>query len=34
MVPQTTLITYDDYRTLPDDGNQYEVIGGDLIMTP
>lgn len=34
MATQTKLITYDDYRTLPNDGNQYEVIGGELIMAP
>jgi Uma2 family endonuclease len=28
------LTTYDDYRNLPDDGNQYQIIGGDLHMTP
>jgi Uma2 family endonuclease len=26
--------TYEDYRTLPDDGRRYEVIDGDLLMTP
>jgi Uma2 family endonuclease len=26
--------TYDDYRLLPDDGNRYEVIDGDLVVTP
>jgi Uma2 family endonuclease len=33
MFPQTQPITYDDYRTLPDDGNRYEIIGGELFMT-
>ncbi len=28
------LTTYDDYRHLPDDGNQYQIIGGELYMTP
>jgi len=28
------LTTYDDYRKLPDDGKQYQIIGGDLHMTP
>jgi Uma2 family endonuclease len=27
-------LTYDDLRELPDDGNRYEVIGGDLIVNP
>lgn len=31
---KTALITYDDYQHLPDDGNRYEIIGGELIMTP
>jgi Uma2 family endonuclease len=26
--------TYDDYRTLPDDGRRYEVVDGDLLVTP
>ncbi|REL38404.1 Uma2 family endonuclease [Rhodohalobacter sp. SW132] len=28
------LTTYDDYRGLPDDGNQHQIIGGELYMTP
>src|SRR5699024_10209322 len=27
------LVTYDDYQALPDDGNQYQIIGGKLYMT-
>jgi len=34
MATKTKLLTYDDYRTLPDDGNQYQIIGGELIMSP
>ena len=30
----TTQLTYHDYRLLPDDGKRYEVIEGDLYMTP
>lgn len=30
----TRLTTYDDYRHLPDDGKQYQIIGGELYMTP
>jgi Uma2 family endonuclease len=30
----TRLVTYDDYRQLPDDGKQYQIIGGELYMTP
>ena len=26
--------TYDDYRLMPDDGLRYEVIDGDLVVTP
>ena len=26
--------TYDDYIRLPDDGRRYEVIGGNLYMSP
>ncbi len=26
--------TYDDYAALPDDGHRYEVIDGELFMTP
>lgn len=29
----TKLVTYDDYREMPDDGNQYQIIGGELYMT-
>jgi len=34
--PQTQLrpLTYEDYAALPDDGNRYEVIGGELFMCP
>ncbi|HLR32172.1 MAG TPA: Uma2 family endonuclease [Fodinibius sp.] len=34
MATQTKSLTYDDYRSLPDDGNQYQLIGGKLIMAP
>jgi Uma2 family endonuclease len=27
-------LTYDDYLTLPDDGRRYEILDGDLEMTP
>jgi len=26
--------TYQDYLELPDDGNRYEIIEGELIMSP
>ena len=31
---QSQLTTYDDYRQLPDDGFQHQIIGGELYMTP
>jgi Uma2 family endonuclease len=31
---QSRLTTYDNYRHLPDDGKQYQIIGGELFMTP
>src|SRR5690625_4945404 len=34
MATQSKLLTYDEYRSLPDDGNQYQLIGGRLIMSP
>ena len=35
MEPSTTIVyTYDDYLTLPDDGKRYEIIEGELYMTP
>ncbi len=33
-VPQDKTWTYDDYAALPDDGNRYEVIEGELVMAP
>ncbi|HLR32912.1 MAG TPA: Uma2 family endonuclease [Fodinibius sp.] len=34
MATQSKLLTYDDYRRLPDDVNQYQLIGGQLFMIP
>ena len=34
MDTKTKLVTYDDYQNLPDDGNRYEIMGGELFMTP
>ena len=31
---QSKVFTYQDYLDLPEDGNRYEVINGDLIMVP
>lgn len=30
----TALMTYEDYVALPDDGNRYEVIDGELLLVP
>ncbi len=34
MATQAKLVTYDDYQNLPDDGNRYEIIRGELFMAP
>jgi Uma2 family endonuclease len=35
MAPQTTTrLTYEDYVKLPDDGNRYEIIDGELYANP
>jgi len=34
MNPTTTKLTYQDYLLLPDDGKRYEIIEGELYMTP
>ncbi|MEK9135534.1 MAG: Uma2 family endonuclease [Bacteroidota bacterium] len=34
MQEQSILTTYDDYRLLPNDGNRYEIMDGELYMTP
>jgi hypothetical protein len=28
------IYTYDDLSAMPDDGNRYEIIGGELIVAP
>jgi len=30
----TTLVTYEEYAAMPDDGNRYEVIEGELCVVP
>lgn len=32
--PKTKIYSYEDYVKLPDDRNRYEIINGELIMTP
>lgn len=32
--PEQGSWTYDDYATLPDDGQHYEIVNGVLVMTP
>lgn len=34
MNPTTTKLTYHEYLLLPNDGKRYEIIDGDLFMTP
>jgi Uma2 family endonuclease len=34
MQDHSSLFTYDDYLTLPNDGKRYEIINGDLYMSP
>jgi Uma2 family endonuclease len=34
MQQAATIFTYDDYLTLPNDGKRYEIIDGDLLVTP
>jgi Uma2 family endonuclease len=34
MIATQRPLTYDDLRELPDDGNRYEIIGGELVMNP
>lgn len=33
-MPHHKVWTYEDYAALPDDGNRYEVIEGELVMAP
>lgn len=33
-VAQHRIYTYDDLADMPDDGNRYEIIGGELIVSP
>ncbi|HKJ68247.1 MAG TPA: Uma2 family endonuclease, partial [bacterium] len=33
-VKANRIVTYDDYRRLPDDGKRYEIIEGELYVTP
>lgn len=34
MVAAKRLLTYADLQEMPDDGNRYEIIGGELIVNP
>src|SRR5919107_3192891 len=34
MIATLRPLTYDDLRDMPDDGQRYEIIGGELIVTP
>lgn len=33
-MPQPRYFTTEDVRAMPDDGNRYEVVGGELLVTP
>ncbi len=33
-LPTTSRLTYDDYAKLPADGKRYEIIEGELFVTP
>ncbi len=34
MIATLRALTYDDLREMPDDGQRYEIIGGELIVIP
>jgi Uma2 family endonuclease len=34
MPDERALLTYDDYRELPDDGRRYELHAGELVVSP
>ncbi|MFQ5751336.1 MAG: Uma2 family endonuclease [bacterium] len=34
LTPENLQFTYEDYLLLPDDGKRYEIIEGELFMTP
>jgi len=34
LVPEPIKLTYQDFCALPDDGRRYEILGGDLYMSP
>lgn len=34
MQVQPRLLTYDDLLRMPEDGNRYEIVGGELIVSP
>ncbi len=33
-VPEASKLTYEDYVTLPDDGRRYEILDGELAVSP
>lgn len=33
-IPKTHDVTYDDYMLMPDDGQRYEVLEGELVLAP
>ena len=34
LIPEPTRIGYQDFCALPEDGRRYEIIDGDLFMSP
>ncbi|HWL93528.1 MAG TPA: Uma2 family endonuclease [Phycisphaerae bacterium] len=34
LVPEPIILNYDDYCAMPDDGKRYEILNGDLYMSP
>jgi len=34
MIATLRPLTYDDLKDTPDDGQRYEIIGGELLVTP
>ncbi|RMD92127.1 MAG: Uma2 family endonuclease [Calditrichaeota bacterium] len=33
-IPESMKFTYEDYRNLPDNGTRYEILAGELLMSP
>ena len=33
-IPDPSMLTYEDYVNLPDDGRRYEILDGELVVSP